>query len=302
MMGDSLRVLVTGGNGWIGKATVTQLEAAGHTVTVFDTSGGLDITRSLDVRVTVQDARPDVVINLAGVLGTSETYDHLALTTMVNVMGAVHLLTECAALGIPVVQIGTGHKGQLNPYAVTKACAEDLALCLRAEGHQVAVVRAYHAYGPGQKVLKADGGTGKVQKIFPTFAVAALRGEPIKVYGSGNNVIDMVHVDDVAEALVSAAEALTSGTRTIGGVAHDDAGVWQAGTGVPRTVLEVAAALADAAGSTAGVVHLPMRRGEPDGAVVVAPSGSALCADRWETEMPESLRWYEAAAREGRLP
>ena len=311
-------MLVTGSTGWIGKAVVKELEGRGHPVQRFDLRGsGLDITNRVQVRRSLtMGVRPDVVINLAGVLGTSETFGDLTGTATANILGAINFLDVCAENDIPFVQIGTGHKGQPNPYAITKACAEDLTIALALSGAPFAVVRAYHAYGPSQKVHTADGGTGGVRKIFPSFAVAALRNEPITIYGSGNNVIDMVHVYDVASCLAD-----TAGDVYAGGGLYSPGVVVSAGTGVGRTVLDVARDIIDATGSTAGVRHVDMRPGEPDPATVVAPHPArptdgwdmiegherlgedyAACPDRWEDAMPVALRWYEDALKAGTLP
>ena len=121
-------------------------------------------------------SRAEAIINLAGVLGTPELFGSEHRAAQVNILGAVNVYDAAAKLGIPVVQIGTGHKGQPNPYAITKACAEDLGLArARWLGEKITVVRAYHVYGPGQLPGPPHGPAG-VHKFFPTFACRALSG------------------------------------------------------------------------------------------------------------------------------
>ena len=116
------------------------------------------------------------VINLAGMLGTPELLGDERAACEVNIIGAVNVYDAAARRGIPVVQIGTGHKGQPNPYAITKACAEDLGLArARWLGEKITVVRAYHVYGPGQ-LPGPPHGPASVHKFFPTFACRALSG------------------------------------------------------------------------------------------------------------------------------
>jgi nucleoside-diphosphate-sugar epimerase len=114
---------------------------------------------------------------------------------------------------------------RVNPslYAATKACAMDTALAYQEAGElKCSFVRAYNAYGPGQ----AYGGDHP-QKILPTFASKAWAGENLPVWGSGDLLTDLVHVDDVARMLVEA-------------MAHGDGVCFDAGTGHAQTVKAVA--------------------------------------------------------------
>jgi nucleoside-diphosphate-sugar epimerase len=170
------------------------------------------------------------------------------------------VLEACEHHRVPMVQIGTGHRGQLNTYAITKACAEDLALMrARFRGQQVNIVRAFHAYGPGQKAPKPYG-EATVRKIIPAFVCAALTGDPIVVNGTGEQTIDLVHVDDVARALV---EALSGPYGQ----------VVEGGTGDPVTVYRAACDVVDQLGSCSDIVFQKMRDGEPYISTVYAHEG-----------------------------
>ena len=248
-----MRVLVTGGGGFIGQATCSALNRRGHQFVTFDHPD--DVRDRGAVMQAV--ARVDGVIHLAGLLGTAETLDEGAKLVDVNVLGALNVADACELHDVPMVQIGTGHRGQLNVYAITKACAEDLVLaraewgCLRAN-----VVRAFHAYGPGQKAPPPYG-SASVRKIIPAFVCAALAGDPLRVNGDGRQQIDLVHVDDVAVALCDA--LLGPYGRTI-----------EAGTGVAVSVLQAALDVVEACGSSSEIVTGPMRPGEPLWSRVVA--------------------------------
>jgi UDP-glucose 4-epimerase len=268
-----VRVLVTGSEGFIGAAACRELAARGMVADRFDRPS--DVTDRAQVSAAV--AQADAVINLAGVLGTMEIFGAEARAVDVNVIGAVHVFDAAARRGIPVVQIGTGHKGQPNPYAITKGAAEDLALARVAyRGERITVVRAYHAYGPGQKVCPPHG-TATVRKIIPSFVCRALTGMPLEVNGTGEQLIDLVHVDDVAAALVLALECPSQ---------H----VVEAGTGKPTSVLDAARDVIEACGSRSPIVHLPGRVGEPLDASVVA----AYPASRnpWPHRLGETVDYY----------
>jgi UDP-glucose 4-epimerase len=273
-----MKVLVTGAAGFIGRHVTAALEARGDEVIPLD--------HPEDVRgprLILKCAAADAVINLAGVLGTPELIGDERAAVETNILGAVNVYDCAAVYGIPVVQIGTGHKGQPNPYAITKACAEDLGLArARWLGEKITVVRAFHVYGPGQKPGPPHG-TATVHKFFPTFACNAITGKPLELCGGGGQLIDPVHVSDVAECLADA----------IGGPYGE---VIEAGCGKPLSVANVAWDVWKASGVISGrswkddAADVPQRPGEPLDAEVVVTSPA--CRNPWPHLVPETVAWY----------
>lgn len=251
-----MRVLVTGGSGWIGRATVEELRSHDIDVVTLDRTPGpfsalrgrdneplpLDVTNEKHVFGAVEAA--DHVIHLAGVLGTHELLNDVKRAVEVNVMGSLHVTHACAKYDVGLTEITMP---RVNPsvYAATKSAAMDLALALHASGDlRCSFVRAYNAYGPGQ----AYGGDHP-QKIIPTFASRAWRGLPLPVWGDGMLWVDLVHVQDVARMLVAAID-------------YGDGQVFDAGTGYVQTVLEVARKVISLTGDRSEIEHLPPRPGE----------------------------------------
>jgi UDP-glucose 4-epimerase len=278
-----MRVLVTGSSGFIGKHVADELERRGHQVTPFDRPH-CDVRDRNAVQLALTSC--EAVINLAGMLGTPELFGSEHMAAQVNILGAISVYDAALAERIPVVQIGTGHKGQPNPYAITKAAAEDLGLA-RAQwlGEKIAVVRAYHVYGPGQ-IPGPPYGPASVHKFFPTFACRALNGLPPELCGGGGQLIDPVHVTDVAKVLADA-------------VAGPYGMVTEAGCGKPFMVREVARDIAmecrpDVAGWLQRLepVTVPPRAGEPEDADVVA--GAPACSSEWPYLVRETADWYRA--------
>lgn len=277
-----MKILITGAGGFLGTAVRRDIESRGWEWVSYDHVDGFDVCDRGQFRTAMFDHRPDAVINLAGRLGTSETFGSEYVTAEANILGAINVADVCAEIGAPLVQIGTGHKGQPNPYAITKACAEDLLIArARTTGQPISVVRAFHAYGPGQKPFPPHGTSG-VRKIIPSFVCRALTGMPIEVNGSGEQVIDLVHVDDVAELLIDSAAGLVSGVGA--------GRTFEAGTGIKTTVNEAARAVIKAVGSDSEIVHIPMRDGEPDDTVVVAED--PLCLNPWPYGLTETIDYY----------
>jgi nucleoside-diphosphate-sugar epimerase len=237
--------------------------------------GDYDVRVKTSVRLRASDA--DAIINLAGVLGTAETVGAEYNAAEVNILGALNVMDTAAFYGIPMVQIATGHEGQPNPYAITKKCITDLALSRHEwKGQKIAVVRAYHAYGPGQKMC-APHGTSGVRKIIPSFVARALTGMDIEINGDGSQNIDLVYVDDVARILV---DALKGPYGTI----------LEAGTGRKTTVLETAREVLKVVSSASRIVNKPMRVGEPERTTVVAKA--PLSGNPWPYKLAETVEWY----------
>lgn len=270
-----MRVLVTGSSGFIGSHLVNELAARGHEAVRFDRpTANVRLWWEVDRAISQVDA----VINLAGMLGTPELFGSEFKAAEVNILGAVNVYDAAARNGVPVVQIGTGHKGQPNPYAITKACAEDLGLA-RAQwrGEKITIVRAYHVYGPGQKPGPPHG-DASVHKFFPTFACRALSGLPLELCGGGGQLIDPVHVSSVARCLADA-------------IAGPHGTVIEAGVGKPVSVARVAMDIAVACGADPeNLEQVAQRDGEPRDAEVVA--ADPACHEAWPYMVGETVDWY----------
>lgn len=272
------KVLVTGSAGFIGQAVCAELNSRGIVSVEFD--GTCDVRNRQIVRGAMgMLGEGDGIINLAGILGTAETVGAEYKAAEVNILGALNVFDIAAERDLALVQIATGHEGQPNPYAITKKCITDLALSrCQWKGQRISVVRAYHVYGPGQKMC-APHGKSSVRKIIPSFVARALTGMDIEINGDGTQTIDLVYLDDVAKVLVDALE---------GPYGH----ITEAGTGWPMTVNGAAEDVIRACKSESKIVHKHMRVGEPEGATVVA--GTPLCPNPWPYKLDETVEWYRA--------
>lgn len=276
-------VLVTGGNGFIGRWTVRLLAERGYEVVVLDTRYREPAAGELllgDIRdataVTEAVAHVDGVIHLAGVLGTQETIRNPRPAAETNILGGLNVFEACAQYGVPLVNIAVGNWWMDNTYSITKNTMERFARMFVVDrGAHVSIVRALNAYGPGQS-MSAPYGPSKVRKIMPSFICRALTGEPIEVYGDGTQVMDMIHVSDVARALVGALET-------------DHPVDIEAGTGRATTVNDIAELVVAEVGGS--IRHLPMRPGEAERSVVL---GDPLTMRAVGIE-PDSLTRLEAA-------
>ncbi len=276
-----MRVLVTGGNGFIGRWVCEALDLVGDVPVVFDRARHAvapyeQVIGDVRDRVAVKEAVAHVegVIHLAAVLGTSETIDDPYPAIETNVLGAVNVMEAVAAYDVPMVMTGVGNHAMRSagagPYTITKSAAEDLARTYRAyRGAAISVVRPVNAYGPRQSIA-APYGSSKVRKIIPSFVCRALAGHPIEVYGDGSQVSDCVYVQDVARVLretLHKSALLDDGFPEPIEVGPRDAEV--------VTVQDIARAVVAEVAKQTGrapveIRNVPMRRGEVPGVRVSA--------------------------------
>ncbi|HTZ45296.1 MAG TPA: NAD-dependent epimerase/dehydratase family protein [Jatrophihabitans sp.] len=330
-----MRILLTGGAGFIGRHVWSELLDRGHEVRVLDSlrpdvhpDRGQAFTATLpagelivgDVRdagtVTGALAGVDAVCHLAAKVGLgvdlqdlpdfASTNDHgtavllaamaragvgrLALASSMVVYGdglgscpehgAVRpgarraddlrdgrYEPPCPACGRPLAAALVGEDAPLDPrsgYAASKLAQEHLAaVWARSAGASVAALRYHNVYGPG---LPRDTPYAGVAAIFLS---ALRRGEPPRVFEDGGQRRDFVHVRDVAAATVRALERLAPGLRA-----------FNVGSGTPRTVGEMAAALADSVGGPAPVTTGEYRLG--DVRHITADSSRARAELAWQ--------------------
>lgn len=246
-----MKVLVTGGKGFIGSAVKQWLDVHGHEAFAYDLPNDI---RDKD-RLIEETAGLDAVIHMAGVLGTHELFDEIDKAIDVNIRGTANVLEACRHNGLSFVGI-TMPQVFPSVYTATKVAATRLASAFHhTHGVPVSHVRAFNAFGPGQ-----HHGPGHPQKIIPTFAVNTWAGRPIPVWGDGEQTVDLVWVDDLAHLLVDALN-------------HGDDAVFDGGTGVAFTVNETVAMVGECAGITPTVDYLPMRRGELPTHIVATGEG-----------------------------
>ncbi len=294
-----MRVLVTGGAGYIGSHTVRLLLASGHEVWVYDNlAQGHRASVSAD-RLIVADLleparidhalvsrRIEAVVHFAAVALVGESVTDPALYYRNNVIGSLNLLDQlrrhevrrivfsstCATYGIPKkVPIDENEpQAPINPYGNTKLVVEKALMDhASAYGLGVGILRYFNAAGASPK-----GDIGEdhdpESHLIPLVIAAALGRRPaIQVFGDdyptpdGTCVRDYIHVDDLASAHLLALEKLTP----------DKVLVCNLGTGQGHSVREVIRAVEAVSGRKVPVEVGPRRAGDPP--VLVAAAATA---------------------------
>jgi UDP-glucose 4-epimerase len=212
-----VRILVTGGSGFLGAAFAERTRAAGHSVAVLDQHPAADFSCTIDDRAAVASAiataSPDVVVHLAAVLTDAAAVDPVD-AARVNALGTAMVFT--AAVRARVSRIvyassvaavgscpeGSGDAAVLAPqsvYGATKAFGEHLARAMAATAGVTSfvILRFGWIYGRGRTRGWRDG-----QEVIERFA----RGDRVVRYPDFPQPIDWTYIDDAGEVLLRAVE------------------------------------------------------------------------------------------------
>jgi UDP-glucose 4-epimerase len=272
-----VNVFITGGCGFIGSHLAERLLERGDRVLVLDdlSTGRIDnivqligrpgfdyrIGSALDVPlVTELVDRCDLTVHLAAAVGVRLIVERPVHTIETNVRATETVLGAAAKKQKPVVVASTSEVYgkstqipfsedqdlQLGPtthsrwaYACSKALDEWLALAYaREKGVPVIIVRFFNTVGPRQ--------TGRYGMVLPGFARQALRGEPITVYGTGEQSRCFGHVRDAVEALLRLVATPSAVNE-----------VFNIGSTEEVTISRLAMLVREAAGSHSEITYIP---------------------------------------------
>jgi len=268
-----MRVLVTGGAGFIGSHLADALLARGDEVAIVDDMStgrpgrvpGQAVTHKVSVTeadvltALVDDYRPALICHLAAQIDVRVSVARPALDAQANVIGTVNVLEAARTAGARVLFCSTGaviygrdapipsREDVLplpeSPYGVAKHCGEQyVELYNRLHGTTHAVLRLSNVYGPRQDPAGAAG-------VVAIFCAQALAGERPTIYGDGLQTRDYVYVGDAVGAFLAAADSGRPGT-------------WNIGSGTEVSVLELTGVIATVAGHAIEPVFAPARPGE----------------------------------------
>lgn len=279
-----MKVLITGGAGFIGSHIAEHYQDTAEEIRVLDNLrtgykknlDGLRVTfiegsitdRDL-VRRAVQGV--DYIFHMAALVSVPESMSKIRETIDLNVNGLLTVLEEASAAGVkkvvlassaaiygdnPIVpKVETMYPEPKSPYGITKLDGEYYMEMFRTTGKiNTGCCRFFNVFGPRQDPK------GAYAAAVPIFMERALKGEDITVYGDGEQTRDFIYVKDIVGALTYVAE-------------HPEVtGVNNVGYGGQITINRLAEIIVAAAGSKSKIVHLPERPGDV--------KHSRACADK----------------------
>jgi UDP-glucose 4-epimerase len=304
-----MRVLVTGGAGFIGSHLTDALLVRGDEVMVVDDLsrgriGRLDdriilhevsISEAEPLTSIVSRVAPELICHLAAQIDVRVSVDTPASDVQVNVAGTVNILEAARNVGARVVFASSG--GAIygrdapipspeevlplpeSPYGVAKYCAEQyIGLYNRLHGTRHSIMRLANVYGPRQD---PGGDAG----VIPIFCQAALANRDLTVYGDGTQTRDYAYVGDVVEAFLAAADV-------------DRPGIWNIGTGLEISVLDLVQIIATLVGRPLRPKFSPARKGELPCSVLAVSKANRDLDWQAATCLAEGIgsvyRWIEA--------
>jgi UDP-glucose 4-epimerase len=296
-----MKVLVTGGAGFIGSHLVDRLIQEGHEVVVVDnlsTGKRRNLNRAarffkLDIQSwrlerVFRNERPNLVMHLAAQMDVRKSVEDPIFDAQVNVLGMLNILQQAIKYGVQKVVFsssGGAIYGEqeiypapeshvtkpLSPYGISKLCGEQyLSYYQRVNGLQIVSLRYANVYGPRQD---PDGEAG----VVAIFIQKLLNNEQAIVNGNGRQTRDFVYVEDVVEANLAV-------------MGQEIQGTYNVGTGEETSINDLLRILVRHTNSTCKEVHGPAKNGEQTRSVI---DSSKLRQElSWEsrTELSEGLK------------
>ncbi|MGA3229374.1 MAG: NAD-dependent epimerase/dehydratase family protein [Candidatus Binatus sp.] len=277
-----MRILVTGGAGFIGSHTVDALVAsgAGEVSVLDDLSTGkrnqvnakatlyqTDLRDAAAVGSVVERARPEIIFHLAAQMDVRRSVADPAFDAQVNLVGFLNLIESARRHGLRRVIFSStggaiyGEQDEfpcsedhplrpVSPYGVAKLATEAYLFFYKVEyGIDYLALRFGNVYGPRQDPHGEAG-------VVAIFCGRMLDGKPVTIYGDGTQTRDYVYVGDVVRAVVAAAKSSASGIAL------------NIGTGIETNVNDLYSTLAGIADFPTRAEHVAARPGEQKRSVI----------------------------------
>ena len=278
-----MKVLITGGSGFIGSHLAEKLIARGDQVVVFDnlSTGSAVNLSGIKEKITFQEgnvlnklvidelvSESDYVVHLAAALGVLNIVNKPLESLKTNLQGSEVVLEACDKHRKPVLMASTSEiygkndKVPLNEeddriighplksrwsYSEAKAVDESLAYFYYLENKlPIRIVRFFNTVGPRQ--------VGHYGMVVPRFVSAALKNEPLSVYGSGDQIRCFCHVDDAVRALLLVMDS----EKTLGQV-------FNVGNNQQITIMELANKVIEITGSSSSIEKIAYEKAYPEG-------------------------------------
>jgi UDP-glucose 4-epimerase len=288
MVGESkVKVLITGGAGFIGSHIAERLQNSGSVIVYDDLSSGKpENLQGMDVeliegdvcdRGALKEACEGVgtVFHLAARVDVAESMEHPRETVRVNTEGTLNLMEACSKQGVRTVVFSSSaaiygdsptlpkREGMIpepkSPYAVSKLDGEYyLRLYGEQYGMKTVSLRYFNVYGPRQNP------TSDYAAVIPAFLQRAVRNEDITIYGDGSQTRDFIYVEDVvgANLLAAGLDSAAAAAEASEAKPSRQHGVYNVASASSVSVNDLAETIREITGSRSRIVHTAPRAGD----------------------------------------
>src|SRR3989344_1055200 len=253
-----MKILVTGGSGFIGLHLVRHLLEQGHKVKVVDLRKPDIEHKNLEfVNKSIMDELAedihgcDVVYHFAAMLGVDNSDNRPLETMRVNLEGSVNVFKSAVEANVKHMLYASSSevygeprelpiredsvKGPVSTYGVSKLASEIYAKAFNQEkGADIRIVRFFNVYGPWQEN----------NWVVPIFISKAMKNEPITVFGNGNQTRCFTYVEDISEGVMKVFEKGKTGEA------------YNIGNNQPTTILELAQIVKEVTKSKSEIIKL----------------------------------------------
>ena len=204
-----MKVLVTGGTGFIGFHVVELLLEKGHSITVLGRKNDKKLpTGVIFALADIQDyesvseavSKVDTVIHLAAQIDTecSDFPDESFITT--NIIGSLNIFDACRYFKKTCVYASLGNPSDQSLYSITKSTVERFALMYNKEhGTRIIITKIFNTFGERYSLMSHE-------NLISSIISSAIENKPIKVFNGGSQKLDFIYVKDVAQMLIRAIE------------------------------------------------------------------------------------------------
>lgn len=305
-----MKIIVTGGAGFIGSHVAEAALAEGHEVVVLDDlSGGKEgnvpsgaTLEPVDIRTekaveVITNFRPQAVFHHAAQMDVRKSVADPVFDASTNVVGTVRLLEAARSAGCGFFQLAStggaiyGEQERMptpedtpprseSPYGLSKLCGEHYVDYYARLGMRGVSLRYGNVYGPRQDPHGEAG-------VVAIFSQKMLAGSPPTIFGDGKQTRDYVYVGDVVRAVMAALRN------------QDAVGAFNIGTGVETDVNALARIIASAAGYAGEIPHGPAKPGEQRRSCISITRAATELGWHPEVRIEEGLgktvEWFRSA-------
>ncbi|MEM0105408.1 MAG: NAD-dependent epimerase/dehydratase family protein [Zestosphaera sp.] len=266
-----MKVLITGGAGFIGHNVALHLEGRGYDVSIVDSmerssKHALRRLEGFNVRVVRADVRTfsnyghfDAVVHAAAYVSVEESLREPLKYIENNSLGTARVGYECARGGLKLIYLSSAAvygeplklpvdeehpTSPLSPYGLSKLYGEEiLRNFARTYGLKHVTLRLFNVYGPGQNPAYAG--------VITNFMERALKGEPLIIHGDGEQTRDFIYVGDVAKIIECLIERDLFDNQT-----------YNIGSGRPTTINQLATTIRNLINKGLAITYAPARPGD----------------------------------------